>query len=180
LVCAEQALENREVGVRKALLATVSVVALGLGGAGLAFAAGTTNSNTGTGPAMPNTAGTSQPGTNTGTNTGSAMPSSTMPGMAGTSQWGTGGRTGWHSEVMQVQQKLQADNLYSGKIDGIMGPETRQALRSYQQQNGLRVNARLDRQTADAILGNGGTGQGSGTTPGTGTMPQTPPVPATR
>ena len=79
---------------------------------------------------------------------------------------------------MEVQQKLQADNLYSGKIDGRMGRETRQALRSFQQQNGLRVNARLDRQTADAILGNGGTGQGSSMSQGTGNMPQTRPVPA--
>jgi peptidoglycan hydrolase-like protein with peptidoglycan-binding domain len=181
-VCAAHALENREVGVRKILLATVSVVALGLGGAGLAFAAGTTNSNAGTGAGttMPSAAGTSQPGYNTGTNTSSAMPSSTTPATTGTSQWGTGGRMGWHSEVMQVQQKLQADNLYSGKIDGRMGPETRQALRSYQQQKGLRVNARLDRETRDSILGNGGTAQGSGMAPGTGTMPQTPPVPATR
>jgi peptidoglycan hydrolase-like protein with peptidoglycan-binding domain len=147
---------------------------LGLG-AGLAFAAGNMPGNPATagGSNMPAAAGTSQPGSNTGTNTGSAMPA-----MTGASQSGTSGRLGWRSEVMQVQQKLQADNLYSGKIDGRIGPETRQALRSYQQKNGLRVNARLDRQTADAILGNGGTGHGSGMTPGTGTMPQTPPVPA--
>jgi Putative peptidoglycan binding domain len=180
--------------VRRVLLATVSVVALGLGGAGLAFAAGATNSNAGIGggtAAMPNAAGTTQPGYNSGTGTNSGTGASgwnqgasgynqgmnSNAGMTGMhanagmtgSQWG--GRTGWHSEVMQVQQKLQADNLYSGKIDGIMGPETRQALRSYQQQNGLRVNARLDRQTADSILGNGGTGQGSGMTPGTGNSP---------
>jgi Putative peptidoglycan binding domain len=182
--------EMREVGVRRVLLATVSVVALGLGGAGLAFAAGATNGNTGigAGTAMPNAAGTTQPGYNsgTGTNPGTGtsgydqgMNANTgMSGMAGMngSQWG--GQMSRRDEIRQIQQKLQADNLYSGKIDGVMGPETRQALRSFQQQNGLRVNARLDRQTLDAILGNGGTGQGSSMPPQTGNMPQTPRVPA--
>jgi peptidoglycan hydrolase-like protein with peptidoglycan-binding domain len=165
-----------EVGVRTLFLSTVCAAALGLG-TGLAFAAGnmpgtpaTTGSN------MPAAAGTSQPGYNTGTNTGSAMPSSTMTGMTGMS--GTSGQTGWRNEVEQVQQKLQADNLYSGKIDGRLGPETRQALRSYQKQNNLRVTARLDRETHDSILGNGGTGPSSSMMPATGSMPKTPPVPA--
>jgi peptidoglycan hydrolase-like protein with peptidoglycan-binding domain len=127
---------------------------------------------------MPAAAGTSQPGSNTGTNTGSTMPSATMPAMTGTSQSGVTGRMGWHSEVMEVQQKLQADNLYSGKIDGRLGPETRQALRSYQKENKLRVTARLDRETRNSILGNEGTGQASSMTPGTGNTPKTPPVPA--
>jgi peptidoglycan hydrolase-like protein with peptidoglycan-binding domain len=32
------------------------------------------------------------------------------------------------AEISEVQQKLQADNLYHGKIDGVLGPETRRAL----------------------------------------------------
>jgi hypothetical protein len=177
LVCAHHALENREVGVRIPFLTTVCAAALGLG-TGLAFAAGNMPSNPATagGSNMPAAAGTSQPGSNTGTSTGSAMPSSTMPGMTGMS--GTSGPTGWRSEVMEVQQKLQADNLYSGKIDGRLGPETRQALRSYQKQNNLRVTARLDRETRNSILGTEAGGQGSSMTPGTGSMPKTPPVPA--
>jgi peptidoglycan hydrolase-like protein with peptidoglycan-binding domain len=169
--------------MRRLLLATASVVALGLGG-GLAFAAGNTNSNAGTnaGSNMPAATGTAQPGYNpgTGANTGASYGTGTsgytqgtnantgMSGMNGSSQWGGG-----HNQVMEVQQKLQADNLYSGKIDGMMGPETRQALRQYQQQNGLPATARLDRQTLDRILGNGATGQGSSTPPGTSHMPQT-------
>src|SRR6516164_6634553 len=51
------------------------------------------------------------------------------------------------AEISDVQQKLQADNLYSGKIDGMLGPETRRAIADYQKQNGLRVTANLDRQT---------------------------------
>jgi Putative peptidoglycan binding domain len=173
--------------MRKLLLTTASVVALSLGGAGLAFAAGPMNSNAGTGAGtnMPNAAATTQPGYNSGaggnmgahpasgmsgsnqgmnTNTG-------MSGMTGSSQWGTSGHMTWRNQVMDVQQKLQADNLYSGKIDGIMGPETRQALQQYQQKNGLQVTARLDRQTLDSLLGNGATGQGSSMPPGTGNIP---------
>lgn len=165
--------------MRRLLLATVSVVALGLGGAGLAFAAGTMNSNAGTGAGtnMPNAAGATQPSYNSGNaaNMGANSGTGGMSEMNG-SQWG--GRMSRQDQVRDIQQRLQADNLYSGKIDGRMGPETRQALRQYQQQNGLRVTARLDRQTRDSLLGNGVTGQGSSTPPGMGSMPQTHSVPS--
>jgi peptidoglycan hydrolase-like protein with peptidoglycan-binding domain len=171
--------------MRKLLLTTASVVALSLGGAGLAFAAGTMNSNAGTGDgtAMPNAAATTQPGHNSGTGvnygtTTSGYDQGTnantgMSGMNESSQWGSD-----HNQVMEVQQKLQAANLYSGKIDGIMGPETQQALRSYQQQHGLQVTARLDQQTLDSILGNGAAGQGSSMPPGASNMPQPNPPPS--
>ena len=70
------------------------------------------------------------------------------------------------AEITDVQQKLQADNLYSGKIDGMLGPQTRRAIADYQKQNGLRVTANLDRQTRDSLLGAMGTAN--------------PPAPATR
>lgn len=171
--------------MRKLLLTTVSVVALGLAGGGLAFAGGTTNSSAGTN--TPNAVATTQPGSNSGASmggnygTGTSQPgynqgtnaNTGMSGMNESSQWG-GGR----NQVMEVQQKLQADNLYSGKIDGIMGPETRQALQQYQQKNGLQVTARLDQQTLNSILGNGANGQGSSMPPGTSSMPQTNPAPS--
>ena len=70
------------------------------------------------------------------------------------------------AEVRDIQQKLQADNLYSGKIDGMVGPRTRRAIADYQKQNSLRVTANLDRQTMDSLLGTMGTA--------------TPPNPSTR
>jgi hypothetical protein len=70
------------------------------------------------------------------------------------------------AEISDVQQKLQADNLYRGKVDGMLGPETRRAIADYQKQNGLRVTANLDQQTRDSLLGNMGTA--------------TPPASATR
>jgi peptidoglycan hydrolase-like protein with peptidoglycan-binding domain len=69
----------------------------------------------------------------------------------------SGGKHMSRAEISDVQQKLQADNLYSGKIDGMLGPQTRRAIADYQKQNGLRVTANLDRQTRDSLLGTMGT-----------------------
>jgi len=62
------------------------------------------------------------------------------------------------AEITDVQQKLRAEKLYQGKIDGMLGPQTRRALADYQKQNGLRVTANLDRETRNSLLGNMGTG----------------------
>jgi peptidoglycan hydrolase-like protein with peptidoglycan-binding domain len=96
----------------------------------------------------------------------------TLAGTASANTWGH--HAAMHSrtihmsraEIQDVQQKLQADNLYHGKIDGMLGPETRRAVTEYQKQNGLRVTANLDRQTRDSLLGTMGTA--------------TPPAPTTR
>ena len=68
------------------------------------------------------------------------------------------------AEITDVQQKLQADNLYNGKIDGMPGRQTRRAIAEYQKQNGLRVTANLDRQTRDSLLGTTGTANPSAPT----------------
>jgi peptidoglycan hydrolase-like protein with peptidoglycan-binding domain len=82
---------------------------------------------------------------------------------------------GSRAEIKDIQQKLKADNLYRGNIDGLMGPETRQALASYQKQNGLRVTASLDRQTRDSLLGTMGTATPPGSTPSTMSGTAMPP-----
>lgn len=64
------------------------------------------------------------------------------------------------SEIRQAQEKLHSEGLYQGKIDGRMGPETQQALREYQQKNGLQATAQLDQETMNHLLGPGA-GQGS-------------------
>jgi peptidoglycan hydrolase-like protein with peptidoglycan-binding domain len=83
------------------------------------------------------------------------------------------------AEVRDIQQKLKADNLYNGSIDGLMGPETRQALAQFQKQNGLRVTANLDRQTRDSLLGTMGTtmppGSAQNTMGGTAMPPKSNP-----
>ena len=76
------------------------------------------------------------------------------------------------AEIKQVQQKLQADNLYHGKIDGRLGRATRRAIADYQKQNNLHVTSNLDRQTRDSLLGSMGT-----TTPPAGSTGTTPAAP---
>ena len=159
--------------MRRLILTTVSAIAL-VGG-GLAYAAGDMGGHAANPAASPPPAasGTSQPGT-TGSNTGasgaSSMPSTTgtsQPGYnyhaarTGTSQWGMSGQMSRHDQVSQAQQKLQQEGLYHGNIDGIFGRGTKQALRQYQQQNGLPVTANLDPQTLDHLLGSPPGSQGS-------------------
>src|SRR5579864_4835246 len=40
-------------------------------------------------------------------------------------------------EVRQAQQKLKDDGDYTGQVDGKMGPKTAQAIKKFQQSNGL-------------------------------------------
>jgi hypothetical protein len=49
--------------------------------------------------------------------------------------------------VKEAQAQLQNQGLYHGAIDGIVGPQTRRALRAYQRKEGLRQTARLDQAT---------------------------------
>ncbi len=51
--------------------------------------------------------------------------------------------------------------LYNGSLDGVVGPETKQALLRFQESNDLERTATLDQQTADALIGNTGVGAGS-------------------
>jgi peptidoglycan hydrolase-like protein with peptidoglycan-binding domain len=67
--------------------------------------------------------------------------------------------------VERAQQKLKQQGLYHGNMDGVLGPETKQALKQYQQQNGLPVTANLDRQTLDHLFGSAPGGQGSSMPP---------------
>ena len=66
--------------------------------------------------------------------------------------------------VQQVQTRLQQAGTYSGRIDGLWGPETEAAVRSYQQQHNLNATGQLDSNTL-ASLNLGGTNQTVGSTP---------------
>ena len=54
--------------------------------------------------------------------------------------------------VKHIQSTLQQDGLYSGPIDGIIGPQTRAALASYQQRQGQSPSAALDQHSLQALL----------------------------
>lgn len=47
------------------------------------------------------------------------------------------------SLVAQVQTRLARSGYYHGAIDGVMGPETRRAIRGYERSRGLRVDGMI-------------------------------------
>lgn len=50
-----------------------------------------------------------------------------------------------------AQEKLKADNLYTGPINGRRTDATIQAIRAFQTQHHLSVNGQLDRETRRAL-----------------------------
>jgi peptidoglycan hydrolase-like protein with peptidoglycan-binding domain len=93
-------------------------------------------------------------------------------------------------QIMQIQQALSQKGI-DVKSDGKWGPDTRAALRKFQQQNNLQGNGQLDEQTLAQLgvnvqgggqgtvgsgsgangtmnQGSGSMGQGSGSSPGAG------------
>lgn len=138
--------------MKSLILATAAAVALGFGGAGAA------NAWSG--------------------HSGSAMgPNSRQMSYSGTSSMRN--VTHQRSTVKEAQRMLRRDRLYHGRIDGVIGPQTRHALARYQRMNGLPVTASLNRRTEDALMGGRTAGVGSSmhrhATTGQGTMGQTPP-----
>jgi peptidoglycan hydrolase-like protein with peptidoglycan-binding domain len=123
--------------MRGLILATASVIALGVGGAGVANAWSGGHSGSSMGP-------------NAGTSSSKAAP------MHSSSAHRTTG-----GSIKQAQQILQRDGLYRGRIDGIDGSKTRHAIAQFQKQNGLRVTARLDRKTMASLTGQGAVGSGA-------------------
>jgi peptidoglycan hydrolase-like protein with peptidoglycan-binding domain len=51
------------------------------------------------------------------------------------------------TSVRSAQQALKDAGYYQGTIDGIAGPETREAVRKYQEAQGLETTGTLDRNT---------------------------------
>ena len=132
--------------MRKLILGTASVLALGIGGAALDFAADADD--------VPNAAGnmTAAPGTS--------------------HHWLTAANLS-KDDIRWAQVELHNVGLYNGSLDGVVGPETKRALLGFQKSNGLERTATLDQQTADALIGNPGVGQGSSMPPksaGAGSM----------
>ena len=53
--------------------------------------------------------------------------------------------------IADVQAELQDMGYYTGEVDGLLGPLTRQALRDYQADHGLMVTEVIDEPTLDAL-----------------------------
>ena len=127
------------------ILATASVLALGVAGAGIVHAA-----DTGT------------PGARTQT------PSATMPSQQG--QAGTPVNLS-ESQIRQVQQKLKTAGLYKGQIDGKASPDLKEAVMEFQMQNKLPQTGSIDQHTMAALnstSGSGSSSMGPGAVPSAG------------
>jgi peptidoglycan hydrolase-like protein with peptidoglycan-binding domain len=53
--------------------------------------------------------------------------------------------------VREAQQALKDKGFYQGEVDGLRGPKTTAAVRSYQEKNFLAVDGRLGPQTLDSL-----------------------------
>jgi peptidoglycan hydrolase-like protein with peptidoglycan-binding domain len=122
--------------IRKLLLGTVSVLALGISGAALDYAADAGN---------PVDAATMSP--------------------AQTSDRSMTDDSLRKDDIRWAQVELRDRGLYKGSLDGILGPETKRALGQFQKNNGMGWTASLDAQTWEALTGYADIGQGSSMPP---------------
>jgi hypothetical protein len=53
--------------------------------------------------------------------------------------------------IRNVQQALQQDGTYRGSVDGVWGPGTQAAVRTYQQQHNMNATGQLNRDTLAAM-----------------------------
>ncbi len=54
-------------------------------------------------------------------------------------------------QIRAAQSRLKARGYHSGSVDGVMGPQTVNALRRYQAANGLSVTGKVDEETMDSL-----------------------------
>lgn len=105
-----------------------------------ALTVGPTLAQTTTGPS------TKQPGTEA-----TPVEPRTGPG-SGTDTMSPAAQNGKSSaQVREAQEALKAEGHDPGPIDGVMGPRTKEALRSYQKQEQLPETGRLDRETGQKL-----------------------------
>ena len=121
--------------MKKLILTTASVLALGITGSGLSHAADTYNSS----PATSSSTSTQAPTSSTMSQNPAAETSPTAMS---------------ESQIKQAQQQLKSAGLYKGGADGKMGSETKQAISEFQQQNGLKQTGALDQETLAALNNN--------------------------
>ena|SRR6516165_789718 len=125
--------------MRKLILGTVSILALGIGGAALDHVADADD-------AVPSAEGN-------------------MPATPGTSPHWINATNLSKDDVRWAQVELRNLGLYNDSLDGLIGPEMKRGLAEFQKANGLKQTAMLDQQTADALIGNTRIGQGSSVPP---------------
>jgi hypothetical protein len=155
--------------MRRLILATASAIALGIVGTGPLYAQNTGTAGTTPGAMQAPATETTQPAMPQGQIATPAMPStsgdlSSNTNAAASSQTSGGWTQLSRADMQQIQEKLRSDGLYHGRIDGLSGPGTQQALRTYQRKNGLPVTGTPDPQTLSSLQINM-PGVGSSTAP---------------
>jgi peptidoglycan hydrolase-like protein with peptidoglycan-binding domain len=58
---------------------------------------------------------------------------------------------GQRNDVKKIQEALQGNGQYGGKVDGVFGLRTRASIRAYQTAENLPVTGQLDAQTAGKL-----------------------------
>ena len=113
--------------IRKVILGTASVIALGIAGdiasSALDYAA----------------------------DAGDTATAASMPVAVPTPETALTGDALRRDDIRWAQSELRDCGLYRGSLDGIFGPETRRALSQFQTINGLGRTASLDAQTWEAL-----------------------------
>ena len=71
-----------------------------------------------------------------------AVTTNIFPGASADSSWVFEKPT-----VQNIQQALKNANIYSGKIDGALGPKTKQAIEAFQAQNNLKTDGKVGPKT---------------------------------
>jgi peptidoglycan hydrolase-like protein with peptidoglycan-binding domain len=92
---------------------------------------------------------------------GNAAPAATIPAAIQNSQDVLAGDPLRTDDIRWAQVELRFRGLYQGSLDGILGPETKQGLSQFQQIKGLGPTASLDAQTWKALTGNTSIVEGS-------------------
>jgi peptidoglycan hydrolase-like protein with peptidoglycan-binding domain len=125
--------------LRKTILGTASILALGIAGTALDY----------------------------GADAGNAANASNMPQpqVFQTSHVSPTDGSLRKDDIRWAQVELRTRGLYNGSLDGILGPQTRQALDQFQAKNGLNRTSALDATTWDALTGDASIGQGSSMQP---------------
>jgi peptidoglycan hydrolase-like protein with peptidoglycan-binding domain len=55
------------------------------------------------------------------------------------------------NDIKTVQESLQAKGYKVGRVDGVADDDTRKAIRSFQQENGLPITGTVDQRTANKL-----------------------------
>ncbi|NGP18667.1 peptidoglycan-binding domain-containing protein [Devosia aurantiaca] len=64
-----------------------------------------------------------------------------------------------NAKMFEVQKKLFELQLFSGKVDGYYGPKTAEAIRAFEQRNGMKLTGSTDAAVLEAILSSDASGR---------------------